>query len=409
MRKLIIIGAGASGMAAGIAARRNNVDTLILEKNERAGKKLLITGNGSCNLTNLNAAKTRYFGQHAGFVKPVFKEYDSRRIMEFFEELGISCVEKSEGKIFPRSLQASSVLDVLREELQRLNCDFISNAPVVSVRRWKKGFAVITADGQELTSENLIIAAGGKSAPNTGSSGDGFELAKSLGHHIIKPLPSLAPAKLDDDCLKGTQGVRFTGKLSLIDETGKSLFEDTGDVLFTDYGVSGPVVMDLSAYLAPREDKKLKSLIRINFVPDIEKEEIIQILKKRAAARPEKTAEAFLNGFINKRLIPFVLKKSGLIEKKKLPVKNLAEKELLKIAAVLHASDLNVKGVMGYKNSAATLGGVDTAEIDPLTMESKLVNGLYFAGEVIDIMGRCGGYNLQFAWASGLIAGESIK
>lgn len=404
-RNVIIIGGGASGMLAAISAKRLGANVTIVERNPRIGKKILATGNGRCNFTNINTDINYYNGKNPKFVYSALSQFDVYTTISFFERLGIAHKIEDLGKVFPMSDQASSVLDVLRYELNTIGVNVVCNAQVKNVVNQNDKFKVKLNDGSTLTGDRVIIATGGNAMPSTGSDGNGFDLAKKLGHNIIDTFPGLVQLKLEGPFFNQIQGVKFVGTAEIL-HNKKSVAKDRGDILFTNYGISGPPILQISRKAGELLQKGHTPLLKVTIMDDMTKDELKNLLAVRFANAPQKTAEFSLVGLINKRLIPVLLKEAG-IKDIKCPVANLSDREKNQILDILVDWRFPIKGTLSWQNSQVTAGGVDTREIDPSTMESKLVKGLYFAGEIIDIDGLCGGFNLQWAWSSGFVAGQN--
>lgn len=402
-KKIIVVGGGASGMTAGIVARRNGAEVVILEQMNRVGKKILATGNGRCNLTNENIDISRYHGKNPRFALNALKQFDAEQAVQFFEYMGISCKSEDGGKVYPWSDQASSVLDVLRYEIERLGIEERIEAGVKSIHPGKKGFKVVLRDGEELKGDSIIVAAGGKAAPNLGSNGSGYGLVIPLGHKLVEPFPALVQLKLSAPFLKALKGVKFIGTAAVgIDN--KEIRREMGEVLFTDYGISGPPIFQLSRKAGEQLQSGRKPWIEVDMFPGHSREELHDLLRIKFGYQPQKPLDFSFVGLINKRLIPIILKEAGIEDIKK-QCQSIKANEFENIIAVLKSWRFEVTGTNSWPDAQVTAGGIDVRDIDPGTMESKLIPGLYFAGEIMDIDGDCGGFNLQWAWASGYVAG----
>lgn len=403
--KIVVVGGGASGMLAAIAASRNGADVTLLERNDRLGKKILATGNGRCNYTNINLSTINYHGENPKFTYSALGSFSVDMTIDFFERLGITPFIEENGKVFPMSLQSSSVLDVLRLEMEKLGIKIKLNAYVESIKK-DKVFRIELGNGQTIISGKVILATGGMAMPASGSDGSGYGLLKDLGHSVLSPFPGLVQLKLEGNIFKNLKGIKFPGKTSLYSKD-KLLLEDFGDVLFTDYGISGPPILQVSRraleYL--NRDKDIK--LRISIVYSKSKEELYDYLNKRFIYMKKRTIEEALIGLINKRLIPTVLKEVGI--KRGKSISQITKKEIMNISDILTSWEFNITGSKGWKEAQVTAGGVSTKEIDNKTMESRKVKGLYIVGELLDIDGDCGGFNLQWAWSSGYVAGVSAS
>lgn len=380
-----VIGGGASGIVAAIFAARAGKSVAILEKNARIGKKILATGNGRCNFTNINAKVSDY---NSDFVTHTLSCFPPQRTIEFFEELGLLCRTETEGRVYPLQGQAAAVLDVLRLELSRLSVKLITEFDADKLEKTKDGFKIYSKN-RNIEASRVIVATGGMASPKSGSDGAGYELLKALGHTKTKLVPSLVQLKTE----KSIGGVRAYGKVTT--ESGKS---DTGEIQFNNYGISGIPVFTIAKYAKSGET------VFLDLLPDYTEDEVIDILKKR----PKQTMETYLVGILNKLLAQLLLKECGIVPLSR-GSDSLSDKEIIKIAKTIKSWRFNVTGTMPWDNAQVTAGGIELSEINPETMESKLACGLYVTGELLDIDGPCGGYNLQWAWASGALAGSEAS
>ncbi len=403
-KHVIIIGGGAAGMIAAISAKRQGARVTILEKNPRVGKKILVTGNGRCNFTNINTDIEYYNGKNPKFAYSALSQFDPYTTINFFEKLGIAHKVEECGKVFPMSDQASSVLDVLLYELNDIGVDIICNAHVKNILKKDNVFKVELKDKSPIKGDSIIISTGGKAMPSTGSDGSGFKLAKNLGHNIINIFPALVQLKLEGSFFNQIQGVKLVGTAELLHKNN-TLAMDRGDILFTNYGISGPPILQLSRKAGELLQKGEKPILKISIIDTMSREELRHYMTQRFKNSTKKTVEFSLVGLINKRLIPVLLREAEIDNTKKL-VSNLSSKERESIIHILTDWRFNIRGTKSWPSAQVTAGGVDTDEIDPSTLESKLVKNLFFAGEVIDIDGLCGGFNLQWAWSSGFVAGR---
>lgn len=403
--KVAIIGGGAAGIVAAIAASYKGADVTILEKNARIGKKILATGNGRCNLTNINLSTANYHGHDPAFAQSALAKFDVKKTIGFFERLGVAHKVEEGGKVFPVSNQASSVLDVLRYELDNAGVRVLCETPVSDIKKKDNGFIIALQNGGEFQADRVILAAGGKAAPNLGSNGSGYTLAKSLGHSIVEPFPALVQLKLSSTFLKQIQGVKFVGDAEIV-VNNRTVQKASGEILFTEYGASGPPVLALSRkageYLQKGETVWLKLVLINTWGGD----ELERYLIKRFNNGPEKELSFSFVGYINKRLVPVILKEAGIQDIRK-PAGRVSPAERGNISRILRDWRFQIKGTTSWPAAQVTAGGVDVREINRDTMESKIVPKIYFAGEIIDIDGDCGGYNLQWAWSSGFVAGEN--
>lgn len=389
---ILIIGGGASGLAAAIEAARTAPDktVTVLEHLPKTGKKILATGNGRCNLGNLNAASHKY--TNADFALPVIEKFGVESLVDFFESMGLYTRADSEGRLYPMSNSAVSVLDALRFECEKLGVKIICEEKAIQIKKADGGFKV----NDNITANRVIIATGGKSAPSQGSDGSGYPLLKSLGHTLTQLSPSLVQIKTDTASIKSLKGVRAKARLTL-SSSGCS----EGEILFTDYGVSGIAAMDLSRFI--EQDKKAE--LSLDLLPDFTQEQAKEIIIRIARHNPAIPADGMLGGIIHKAIGTAAIKIAlGYLPKTAGEIK---PKQAAIIAAILKDFRLKVTGTKSYNDAQVTRGGADVNEFDNSTMMSKKVNNLYACGEVLDVDGACGGFNLAWAFASGRLAGKS--
>jgi predicted Rossmann fold flavoprotein len=404
-KHVIIVGGGAAGMVAAISARRQGAMVTVLERNPRVGKKLLATGNGRCNFTNINADVNCYSGNDPKFVYSALSAFTVEDTLRFFEKLGIQHKVEDLGKVFPMSGQASSMLDVLLYEMEQSGIQIICSAYVTDLEKKNKRFYIRTESGRIYEGDRVILAAGGKAMPSSGSDGNGLELAAKLGHRITDVFPALVQLMLDGKYFKRIDGVKFVGTAEVL-YNKKTLARDRGDILFTNYGVSGPPILQISRKAGELLNQQRQPLLKVVIMDEMGREELREIIKKRIQAGPAKPVDFSFVGLINKRLIPVVLIEAG-IEDFKRPVSSLSQFEIEQITQILTDWRFRIRGTKSWPSAQVTAGGIDTREIHQETMESKLTEGLYLAGEIMDIDGLCGGFNLQWAWTSGYLAGQN--
>ena len=405
---LAIVGGGASGMMAAVAAGSDCDSVLLLERGGRIGRKLLATGNGRCNISNRNAQYKGYHGGAPDFVRPALHQFPVDQTLRLFEEMGLPVVEQEDGKLYPYSLQAAAVLDVLRLELERLGVEVRTDSEVQNIRRLKDGsfrLAVQSGDQKcEYAVQRVIIACGGEASAGLGGCSGGYRLLEGLGHKITPRLPGIVQLKADMAGLKGLSGSKFEAVLTLRD--GKKVCRtESGELLFTDYGISGPPVMQLSATASRLLDRGRRPVVEVDFLPEFDERVLVGMLHRRANSRPDKRLEDYFTGFVPKRLGQCILKMAGAAPLSRLSG-SLDGQEIASVARLLKCFPVQIIGTNGMKNAQVTIGGADTSQFDPYTMESRLVKGIYVTGELYDIDGDCGGYNLQWAWSSGQLAAE---
>ena len=389
-----VIGGGASGLAAAITAAECGARVVVYESQTRCGRKILATGNGRCNMTNIYAGVNNYHGGNAAFVDAVIKRYWVSETLGFFEELGIVTKTEDKGKVYPNSDQASAVLDVLRMRCEADGVEIVTGFEVSRIKRTENGFEIYSYKGERVFADKVIIATGGKAAPDLGSKGAGYELLKAFGHRITELRPSLVQMKTDGDTAKKLKGIKFTGTAKM------GSFIEEGEILFTDYGLSGPPVFSLSS----RYDKQKE--IELDLMSAFSEEELLDMLYMRIGRNPDVPLESFFVGMLNKRVGQVLLKELGIAPLSRKAC-TLSEKELNECVKGIKHWKFRITGTMSWNNAQVTKGGALTKDFDPSTMESRLVKGLYAAGEVLDVDGDCGGYNLQWAWSTGVLAGRA--
>ena len=399
--EIAVIGGGASGLMAAITAKKSGKEVVILERKDRILKKVLITGNGRCNITNVNANISNYFGKNISSVENILNRFTPQDTMDFFNGLGIVCNEENRGKVYPLSGQASSVVDALRFEAEKLGIKIETEFYVRKIEKDGFKFKIYSEERKKIEAGRVIIAAGGQSYPELGSNGSGFELAKELGHSVTKLSPSIVQLKTEKNQVKGLQGIKTDVAVTAYGDNKKICTYD-GELLFTDYGISGNVVFNISFVMPLYKDVEFE----IDFMEKFDYNELYEMLKERKKIMSHLTMENYFNGMINKKLGQFLSKVSG-IEKLSKPVKDLSDSDIRKLCTVLKKYRVKILETTGFKNAQVTAGGVSLDEVNTETLESKIVKGLYFSGEVLDVYGECGGFNLQWAWASGYIVGEN--
>ena len=399
----IIIGGGASGLTCAIQLKRLNssLSVLILERLSRVGKKIAVTGNGRCNISNKDLSIGRYHGENPKFVLGPLSAVDKDTTLDIFLTMGI--VPKYEGdKVFPYSLQASSVVDVIRHELSRLGVEEICDTMCTSVKKQNDSFVILCDDGRKYNCRKVIICAGGCAAPKLGTDGNGYNLLKGFGHRITELYPSLVQVKCDPSFVVPMKGVKLDANVKAM-VNGEVLREEFGELLFTDYGLSGPCIFQLSRIAAYNTKLGNKVEFAVDIMPDISEEELYWHLCMRNKDVP---VDEFLTGTINKLVARMLLKKCG-VEKFNTTAEIISDDMIKKLTKTIKCWVFPITGTNSWQQAQVTAGGVATEDFNPATMESNMTKGLYCAGEILDIDGDCGGFNLQWAWSSGYIAGES--
>ena len=398
----IIIGGGASGLAAACALTAAGADTAIVERLDRVGKKLLSTGNGRCNLSN-TAMSAESYGSAAPFVRRVYEATPPAEVMRFWESLGLMTACE-DGRIYPRTMAASSVLDVLRAGCT--GASLLAPAEAAMLRPGRRGgMTVRLADGRTLTAPAVLAAMGGSAAPHLGTDGAGTRLLAELGHSVTPLYPALVQLCCAHPALRALKGLRTQAALTL-EIDGREAAYETGELLFADYGVSGVCVFQLSGMAAQALGEGQRVRLLVNLLPDVPADALPGWLDTRMERFPDRGAQALMAGVLPRLLAQSVLRQARLDADA--PASSLTARQRATLLGALSAFPLDVTGTQGLRSAQVTRGGVALDEVDPLTMRSRLFDGLYIAGETLDVDGPCGGYNLHFAIASGLTAAKAI-
>ncbi len=403
---LIIVGGGAAGLAASVflTQEKSGCRVLILEKNPRVGKKLMATGNGTCNLTNVTATRDNYHGA-PGLAESVMKALTVPQTLDFFRSIGVDCVTRPDGKVYPQSEQAGAVLDALRLTAQAQGVEILCEQKVAALKPNKSGWSVVT-EQDTYTARKVLVTVGGAAAPALGGSAEGYRLLTDHGCRKTPLFPSIVQLRTATDFVRSVKGIRVDGRVALL-HNHKELAAQTGEVLFTDYGLSGPAVMGISRFAADWErQKKGEMTARLDLLPDWDEADLAQRIAERSGL-PGRTLEDLLTGLLHKRVGQTVLRVAGVLPLTR-PADSLTAEECRRIAATIKGWCLPVTGTQGFGGAQVTAGGIDAAELNPQTMELNRLPGVYAAGEVLDVDGDCGGYNLQFAWSSAYVAAKAI-
>ncbi|MFH1367011.1 MAG: NAD(P)/FAD-dependent oxidoreductase [Patescibacteria group bacterium] len=400
---IIIIGGGAAGLMAGIFASQKRKSVLLVEKNFKLGRKILVTGNGRCNVTNKFADRSHYHGGSTEFIEKVLANFNPRQVMKFFGHLGVLLREEDNGRIFPRTNQAETIVNALKEELNLPNVKIISGQPASLLTRTGNFFQVTLGNSEVFLADKLIIATGGCASEKYGASGDGYEWLKNFGHHITPLFPALVPLEIQERWLKNLQGLKVEAKISVLVD-GKITAEKSGEVLFTHYGLSGPSVMALAGEIAPSLPGHAVK-ISLDLYPEETKINLDKKIEQIFFSNRKKTVKNALVGLAPANFIAVLLANINIKLEKK--ATEISKADRLKIVQGFKNTLLTVSGTRPFSEAQVTAGGVDTKEVNPETLESKIIPGLFLAGEILDVNGDSGGFNLQWAWASGYLAGKS--
>ena len=394
-----IIGAGASGMAAALTAAKNeNVQVLLFERQARVGKKLLATGNGRCNLSNSHATGSSYHGNDASFASFALEKYNVEYTLKWFEDMGLYTVEEPSGRIYPYSDQANSVVDVLRFALDKPNIQLLTGFEITKVRKNVSGFTVENGT-ESFYCDKLIVACGGLAGTKLGGSMFGYKLLMKLGHHCTKLRPTLVQIKANWPNCAALKGVRANCSAQILCDD-KLHAASSGEIQFTEYGLSGPVIFEISRDVCTSSGKWICTL---DLLPDLQMDDLMRYLQQKRNTNLQ--AEDLLTGILHNRLGRVVTKEAGV--SLHAPIRMLEDWELENVCHMAKSLQILLDEPMGMDSAQVTAGGIYTEEFDSHTMESCIVPGLYACGEVLDIDGDCGGYNLQWAWSSGYCAGEA--
>ena len=396
-KQYIIIGAGASGLCSAIVLARKGIQVTILEQNKKVGKKLLATGNGRCNITNSDISPKHFHSQNPSFIKEVLKGFDTKKIEEFFNSIGIYFTTAPDGKVYPMSLQASSVVNALEYEASSLGVDIITECKVNSINRQNNNFILQTSK-DIYTSTHLIIATGSLAYSSLGGSDSGYEFASLLSHPLIPRYPTLVQLKTSTTYTKICSGVKTDASVKLY-ANGEFITQKDGDVLFTDYGVSGLAILDISRFVSMHLAQFAYCQLQIDIMPHISKDKLTHMLLSCIDKNSQKPLWLYLNGFINHKLAKAIIQHSKTKIKYE---KELNRKEIAKIVYSIKNFSLDIEDTRGFDRAEVVAGGVDTTYINPKNLESKLIPNLHFLGEVLDVDGDRGGYNLHFAWVCGM-------
>lgn len=403
MCDVLIIGGGASGIVSSIKAKNKNNKVIVLERNSEVLKKLLMTGNGRCNYLNEVYSINNYHSNNISIVDKIISSENISCVKDFFDSLGIIPKIKN-GYFYPSTNQATTIKEVLVDKAKSIGVEIRCNSLVTNIRKVNNKF-IVTVNEEEISCDKLVISTGGFAYPNTGSDGMGYDFLNKFNHTIIKPLPALVPLISNFKYLKEWDGVRSDVVLELF-EDGKFVSSETGEVQLTSYGISGICTFNLSHFVTRGLELGKKEVIKINFVPFIETL-ITPWMDNYSKLNSNKNLDKLLSGFVNKKLVPIILKVSNL--DKNLFYKDLSNEEKLVLCKNLSSLEVEIISTKSFDNAQVTSGGVSLLEINPNTMESLKVNNLYIIGELLDINGNCGGYNLTTCWISGLLAGSDIN
>lgn len=401
----VIIGGGAAGSLCAITAARRGLSVVVLEPNEKIGRKLRITGKGRCNVTNNSDIRTvmNHIPDHSRFLYGALTRFSTENTMQFFEELGVPLKTERGNRVFPVSDNANDIADALQMEMNRLGVTVL-HEKAVELTTEEGCISEVITSRRRIPAKRCVIATGGKSYPKTGSDGDGYRLAADLGHTIISPLPSLVPLVSDDRCCDELQGLSLRNVELIATEDNKTIYKERGEMLFSHFGITGPLVLSASAHMRHFDSAEYRVILDLKPALD-EKTLDLRILRDFGKYQNKAIRNA-LGDLLPKAMIPVVLSRIAVPGGK--PVHEITREERKKLIHELKHFVIPIAGPRPIDEAVITAGGVSTAEINPRTMESKLVSGLFFAGEVMDLDAYTGGYNLQIAWSTASLAGNSL-
>lgn len=431
MSKVIVVGGGPAGMFAAYFAAKNGHAVTLLEQNEKLGKKLYITGKGRCNITNASDMEELFNNvcSNPKFLYSAFYSYTNDQVVEFFESYGLRTKVERGNRVFPVSDHSSDVIATLTKALKDVGVEVKLHTKVVKILTEEyldengqtvvadkksgalkqKFTGVILDGGKTINADAVVLATGGISYPSTGATGDGYRFAESLHHKIVEPTPSLVPFEVQENWVTEMQGLALKNVSIRIEREGKKVYDDFGEMLFTHFGVSGPMILSASASIKPAYFKDFEHDLKlyIDLKPALDKEQLDKRILKDFEDAKNKQYKNSIQKLLPSKMIPIIIELSGIDPDKK--VNEITKEERMKLDELLKGLPITIIGLRGWNEAIITKGGVAVKNVNPSTMESKLVNGLYFAGELLDLDAMTGGYNLQIAWSTGYLAGNSIE
>lgn len=409
MSKVIVIGAGAAGMMAACMAAQNGNQVLLLEKNEKLGKKIYITGKGRCNLTNASDLEQLFSSivTNEKFLYSALYGFDNQTCMEFFEQNGLKIKVERGNRVFPVSDHASDVIKAMENAMKQAGVKIKLFTQVKKLKVEEEHVSgVVDTKGNFYEADAVVVATGGCSYPTTGSTGDGYRFAEDCGHKIVEPVPALVPLQIQESFCKELQGLSLKNVSVQIKDDRRCYYEDFGEMLFTHFGVSGPLILSASSYISKILEKKQLTLL-LDLKPNLSRETLDKRLLREFEQNQNKQFKNAVSSLFPSKMIPVMIALSGIDPDKK--VHEITREERTGFVALIKEVRMTITGTNDFKEAIITQGGVSVKDVNPSTMESKKITGLYFAGEVLDIDALTGGYNLQLAWSTGHLAGESIE
>ena len=431
MSKVIVVGGGPAGMFAAYFAAKNGHSVTLLEQNEKLGKKLYITGKGRCNITNASDMEDLFHNvcSNEKFLYSAFYSYTNDQVVDFFESYGLRTKVERGNRVFPVSDHSSDVIATLTKALKDVGVEvrlytkvakllteeYLDENGQPQIADKKSGLlkqkftGVVLEDGKKIYADAVVLATGGISYPSTGATGDGYRFAESLQHKIVEPTPSLVPFEVEEAWVTQMQGLALKNVSIRIEREGKKVYDDFGEMLFTHFGVSGPMILSASASIKPAYFKDFEHDLKlyIDLKPALDKEQLDKRILKDFEETKNKQYKNSIQKLLPSKMIPIIIELSGIDPDKK--VNEITKEERMKLVELLKGLPITIIGLRGWNEAIITKGGVSVKQVNPSTMESKLVNGLFFAGELLDLDAMTGGYNLQIAWSTGYLAGNSIE
>ncbi|MCX6723698.1 MAG: NAD(P)/FAD-dependent oxidoreductase [Candidatus Staskawiczbacteria bacterium] len=406
-----VVGGGPAGIMVAATAAELGAKVVLIEKNKQLGNKLLLTGKGRCNLTNaeFNLRELVKSYNNGEFLFHAFSVFGPKETIEFFEKLGVKTKIENGKRVFPASNDAEEVLEALNKFLVKNKVEVLFNCEVKDVVKKGNRIGKIILNTGEVTAKKYIFCSGGKSYSLTGSDGSGYKLVEKLGHTIINPKPALTPIKLKDNLkgggIKNLQGINLENIRLSVFQNNKKQFSEPGEILFTHFGISGPAVLNISGKVGDLLELGEVKII-VDLFPELNQEEVSESFEEMLKKYPKKTSKNVLSEFLQERLAEFILGISGIDKDK--TANNMSKIEKAMLVKILKNFELTPEAVLGFEGAMVTRGGVSLKEIDHKTMQSKIIDNLFFAGEIIDVDGRTGGFNLQSCWSTGYLAGKSV-
>lgn len=402
--EVMIIGGGASGLIAAIEAAKRGFSVCVIERLQKVGKKLLATGNGRCNMTNLAIHKNDYRSKNIEFPYQVLQKFSPTDTLAYFEELGVLSKDEK-GYVYPRNEQATTVVSALELKLQSFNIPIYYEKEVMQIQKTSDGFYAVLQDNSKVFGKYCVLAAGGKAQEKLGSNGSGYQLAKKFGHTIVPVVPALTGLHTSHKAISKWAGVRAKAGVSCKVD-GKVVIKEQGEIQFTNYGISGVPTFQISRFATYGLQEKKKVEVMIDFASEYTKEELQQLIQRLLLQCSYKNIRELLEGIFSKKLVPILLSEANIVETTRSA--QIKQTQIKQLISIIKSFALPIIGCNSFEQAQVCAGGVSVLEINPCTLESKKVKGLYIIGELLDVDGTCGGYNLQWAWASGYIAGNAM-